>query len=194
MPPDTMTKTQKRRMRLIFIQSLIATLWSLYYGFYGDPIVNMQTGEMVLFTQRFLSMPTLLVCKNSHLSSHTSFRNSTYQKRHQRSSIHALAMNTMNHTRSISLHTTKNSNRNRLFLYIGKSCNALSVNYFWFLNNSITMPHSCSCDNTSIIQNHHNRKKEKVTFIIKRTSARTTTKAVSSQREKAIKDIENNIR
>ena len=33
------------RLRIVFIQSLIATLWSLYYGFYGDPIFNFYTGE-----------------------------------------------------------------------------------------------------------------------------------------------------
>jgi disulfide bond formation protein DsbB len=33
-------RVQKYGMRIIFWQALIATLWSLYYGFYGDPISN----------------------------------------------------------------------------------------------------------------------------------------------------------
>lgn len=34
------------RLRLVFLQALIATLWSLYLGFYGDPILNFfYTGE-----------------------------------------------------------------------------------------------------------------------------------------------------
>lgn len=28
------------RLRIVFAQSLIATLWSLYLGFYGDPVLN----------------------------------------------------------------------------------------------------------------------------------------------------------
>ncbi len=34
--------------RVIFIQALIATIWSLYYGWFGDPVVNIQTWELFL--------------------------------------------------------------------------------------------------------------------------------------------------
>lgn len=33
-------------LRIIFAQALIATLWSLYLGFYGDPILNLQTRDL----------------------------------------------------------------------------------------------------------------------------------------------------
>ncbi len=33
-------------MPIIFFQSLIATVWSLYYGFYGDPIANSIAWDM----------------------------------------------------------------------------------------------------------------------------------------------------
>lgn len=32
-------------MQLIFVTSLLATLGSLYYGYYGDPIAQMPTGD-----------------------------------------------------------------------------------------------------------------------------------------------------
>lgn len=33
------------RLRIIFIQACIATMGSLYLGFYGDPIYNFYTGD-----------------------------------------------------------------------------------------------------------------------------------------------------
>lgn len=33
------------RLRIVFFQALIATSWSLYLGFYGDPIYNFYTGD-----------------------------------------------------------------------------------------------------------------------------------------------------
>lgn len=32
-------------LRIIFIQALVASLWSLYLGFYGDPVLNLQTWD-----------------------------------------------------------------------------------------------------------------------------------------------------
>ena len=32
-------------LRIIFIQSSVATLWSLYFGRYGDPVMNYRTGQ-----------------------------------------------------------------------------------------------------------------------------------------------------
>ena len=37
---------KKYGMRIIFIQALIATLGSLYYGRYGDPVANIQSGDL----------------------------------------------------------------------------------------------------------------------------------------------------
>lgn len=41
-----MWRIQKHGMKIIFIQALVATLGSLYYGFYGDPAVNLLTGDL----------------------------------------------------------------------------------------------------------------------------------------------------
>ncbi len=35
---------------LIFLQAIIATLWSLYYGWFWDPAINMQTGNFWSFS------------------------------------------------------------------------------------------------------------------------------------------------
>ena len=37
---------KQKLLRIIFIQSLIATLWSLYYGYFGDPVINITTGQL----------------------------------------------------------------------------------------------------------------------------------------------------
>lgn len=42
-PP--MARIQKHGIKIIFLQALVAMLGSLYYGFFGDPVVNMTTGE-----------------------------------------------------------------------------------------------------------------------------------------------------
>ncbi len=36
----------KRLLWIIFVLSLIASLWSLYYGYFGDLVVNLWTGDM----------------------------------------------------------------------------------------------------------------------------------------------------
>ena len=40
-----MLRIQKHGLKIIFAQALIAMLWSLYYGFYGDPVANMVTKD-----------------------------------------------------------------------------------------------------------------------------------------------------
>ena len=37
---------KKYGLRIIFIQALIATLGSLYYGFFGDPVTNIMSGDL----------------------------------------------------------------------------------------------------------------------------------------------------
>ncbi len=41
-----MNRIKKYGMRIIFIQALVATAWSLYYGRYGDPIANIQSWDI----------------------------------------------------------------------------------------------------------------------------------------------------
>lgn len=36
---------EKTYLRIIFVVSLIATVGSLYYGYFGDPVANLQTGD-----------------------------------------------------------------------------------------------------------------------------------------------------
>ena len=48
-----MKKTQQFRLFVLFIQALIATLWSLYFGWFGDPVINSQTGEWMLRSNGF---------------------------------------------------------------------------------------------------------------------------------------------
>lgn len=38
--------TPHRLMQLIFVISLLATIGSLYYGYYGDPVVNIMTRDL----------------------------------------------------------------------------------------------------------------------------------------------------
>lgn len=38
---------KKYGLRIIFFQALLATLWSLYYGFYGDPLLNTISGDFL---------------------------------------------------------------------------------------------------------------------------------------------------
>lgn len=37
---------KKYGLRIIFVQALVATLGSLYYGRYGDPVVNLMSGDL----------------------------------------------------------------------------------------------------------------------------------------------------
>ena len=39
-------KRRPIRLRIIFIQALIASCGSLYFGFFGDPWLNLQAGEL----------------------------------------------------------------------------------------------------------------------------------------------------
>lgn len=44
---------KKYGLRIIFFQALIASLGSLYYGFYGDPAINIMTGDLFNGTNGF---------------------------------------------------------------------------------------------------------------------------------------------
>lgn len=41
-----LNKNEKTLLWIIFILSIGATVWSLYYGWYGDPIANIASGDL----------------------------------------------------------------------------------------------------------------------------------------------------
>lgn len=53
MNKETREKRQNIYAWIIFIQALIATLGSLYYGFFGDPIANLKNGTYFLTVNGF---------------------------------------------------------------------------------------------------------------------------------------------
>lgn len=130
---------KKALHRIILAQSTLAMLWSLYYGFYGDPVLNMQTWDM------FNSLNALTPCELC---------------RYARILMYPIVL--------ISLMWIIRKNRKYIYTVIpftilwlwleiyhyglqkvdigtsfvctyANPCNALEVNYFWF----VTIPFLC---------------------------------------------------
>jgi disulfide bond formation protein DsbB len=138
---NTMSTTSLKN--LIFTQSLIATLWSLYYGRFWDPVLNRSIGEMrnphnafipcqLCRFARILMYPIVILCIiwrrkkinqtwNIFVLSAFGILLESYQYRYQ---------------------MTHSSEQIKSFICgisTGKSCAATDVMYAWF----ITIPFLC---------------------------------------------------
>lgn len=134
-----LSKKQTFRLRIIFIQSLIATLGSLYYGYYGDPMSQIATMDffnsenalticMLCWYARILIYPITLISwvalwrKDADIAWYTLLF-----------SFFAIILEAYHYgLQKFEIQTSQICTR-------ANPCNALSVNYFWF----ITIPLLC---------------------------------------------------
>lgn len=127
------------RHYLLFIQALLALLGSLYYGFFGDPIVNLSTGEFFWFENGFTPCELcryarLLIYPISIISLIGIIReNWTYVYSVLPLSIIAIFLELYHYTlQKTDIVTSTRCTRNN-------PCEALTVDYFWFM----TIPFLC---------------------------------------------------
>jgi len=129
----------KKYHGIIFVQAVIAMLWSLYYGFYWDPIVNMQTWAYfnalnaltpceLCWYARILMYPIVLISL-------------VWILRKKRDYIYTVAVMSFLWLCLEIYHYTLQKfdiGTSQLCTY-NNPCNALEVNYFWF----VTIPFLC---------------------------------------------------
>lgn len=123
---------------IIFIQALIAMLWSLYYGFYGDPVQNIIAGIFfpwwgfdpceLCWYARILMYPIVLISLIALI------------KKDYRSVDTILPFSILGIGLEIYHYVLQKTQIDAWFMCTGAHpCAALEVNYFWF----ITIPFLC---------------------------------------------------
>jgi len=124
---------------IIFVQSLLATLWSLYYGFYGDPVVNIASGNLfdpanallpceLCWYARILMYPIVLLSLVGILK-----KKSDYIWYIIPQVILWIALEIYHYL------LQKTAITNSFTCTLANPCEALEVNYLWF----ITIPFLC---------------------------------------------------
>ena len=127
------------RSRVIFIQALLATLWSLYYSYFGDPVFNIQTGELFSLINwlapcdlcryaRVLMYPLVVISWIGLRQKSTS-----YIKYVLPFSLLGILLETYHYL------LQKANIATSFTCTFSNPCNALQVDYFWF----ITIPFLC---------------------------------------------------
>lgn len=136
-------KKVHRAQYVILVQAILATLWSLYYQYFGDPVVNAMAGN--LFATGAWFVPCIL-CRWARILMYPLIRFTWI-------SIRKKDMNIVDYIFPISIagiilelyHYILQKTTWLDFLGGGtfctraNPCNALQVNYFWF----ITIPFLC---------------------------------------------------
>lgn len=132
--------TKRTLLRIIFIQALLATLGSLYYSYFGDPIVNLQTWELFVFANglspcdlcrwaRILMYPLVVI-------TWVALR----EKKYTAVVPYILPFSLIWITLETYHYLLQKVNISTSFTCtFANPCNALEVNYLWF----ITIPFLC---------------------------------------------------
>lgn len=133
------TMTTRNRTQLIFFQSLIAMLGSLYYSYFGDPILNIQTGALFSLSNwlvpcdlcrwaRILMYPIVFISGVALLEKSTKY------------ALTVLIMSKLGLFLELYHYLLQKVNISTSFTCtFANPCNALEVNYFGF----VTIPFLC---------------------------------------------------
>lgn len=127
------------RSGIIFAQALLATLWSLYYSYFGDPVTNLQTGNLFslmnwltpcdLCRYARILMSPLVIISFFWLKE----KSTKYVSYILPFSIMGIFLETYHYLlQKVNISTS-------FTCTFANPCNALEVNYLWF----ITLPLLC---------------------------------------------------
>lgn len=131
--------THRKRTQIIFVQALIATLGSLYYSYFGDPILNLQTGQLFSLMNwlvpcdlcrwaRILMYPLVFISGIALIEKSTKY------------ALTVLIISKIGIFLELYHYLLQKVNISTSFTCtFANPCNALEVNYFWF----ITIPFLC---------------------------------------------------
>ncbi len=131
--------TKQQRMLIIFIQALLAMLGSLYYSYFGDPLVNIQTGE--LFNLGNWLVPCDL-CRWARILMYpiVFISGIALREKSTASVLTILVLSKIGVFLELYHYLLQKVNITTSFTCtFANPCNALEVNYLWF----ITIPFLC---------------------------------------------------